>query len=105
MIPSRREERNAARRTLAYVNRRGYRGEPAPILGILPLTVIDRSAIDALHRMEEQRKAREDRMRNALEILAYSFADETEPTTRYPRFVRATAREGLGRDEPTNQGG
>jgi hypothetical protein len=62
------------------------------------MTVIDRSAIDALHRMEQARKAREDRMRNALEILAYSFADDEEGSTRYPRFVRATAREGLGRE-------
>jgi hypothetical protein len=60
--------------------------------------VIQQSAIEALHRIEEQRKAREDRMRNALEILAYSFADDEEGSTRYPRFVRATAREGLGRE-------
>jgi hypothetical protein len=53
-----------------------------------------------LRRSEAQRKAREDRMRNALEILA-----EYDPAKQVlwgdiRRFVRATAREGLGR-EPT----
>jgi hypothetical protein len=62
------------------------------------MTVIDRSAIDALHRMEEARKAREDQMRNALEILAYSYADPLKPEGGFSRFVRATAREGLGRE-------
>jgi hypothetical protein len=62
------------------------------------MTVIDRSAIDALHRMEEARKAREDRMRNALEILS-----EVEPLDVYnapqlSRFVQRLAREGLGRE-------
>jgi hypothetical protein len=69
------------------------------------MNVIDRSAIDALHRMEQVRKAREDKMRNALEILAYAFADDEETLTRYPRFVRAVAREGLGRDLPTETEG
>jgi hypothetical protein len=69
------------------------------------LNIIDRSAIDALQRMDEVRKAREDRMRNALEILSvygYGGSDADVANTRY---VRAVAREGLGRDEPTNQGG
>jgi hypothetical protein len=62
------------------------------------LNIIDRSAIDALHRMEEQRKAREDRMRNALEILAEAHWTKEPNEHLFARFVRATAREGLGRD-------
>jgi hypothetical protein len=69
------------------------------------LTVIDRSAIDALHRIEDARKAREDRMRNALEILARKHHDDWPTLRVFRQFVRATAREGLGRDEPTNQEG
>jgi hypothetical protein len=69
------------------------------------LNIIDRSAIDALQRMDEVRKAREDRMRNALEILADVVGEGDADVRSIARFVRATAREGLGRDEPTNQGG
>jgi hypothetical protein len=60
--------------------------------------VIDRSAIDALHRIEAERKAREDRMRNALEIIAYGKQWENVQPSTFQRFARATAREGLGRE-------
>jgi hypothetical protein len=53
---------------------------------------------EAMRCMEEQRKAREDRMRNALEILAYTHAETPEAKDGLARFVRATAREGLGRE-------
>jgi hypothetical protein len=62
------------------------------------LNIIDRSAIDALQRMDEVRKAREDRMRNALEILATDPRPANVEPALYARFVRATAREGLGRE-------
>jgi hypothetical protein len=69
------------------------------------MIAVNSSAVDALRRQEQERKAREDKMRNALEILAYAFADDEETLTRYPRFVRAVAREGLGRDLPTETEG
>jgi hypothetical protein len=62
------------------------------------MTVIDRSAIDALHRIEAERKAREDRMRNALEILASIVPEGALGVEKSLRFVRAVAREGLGRE-------
>lgn len=62
------------------------------------MNAIDRSAIEALRRMEQVRQAREDRMRNALEILAHAGSGTTEGQTQLVRFVRATAREGLGRE-------
>jgi hypothetical protein len=65
------------------------------------MIAVNSSAVDALRRQEQERKAREDKMRNALEILAYTFASDEETLTRYPRFVRATAREGLGRETET----
>jgi hypothetical protein len=56
------------------------------------------AGVAALERIEEARKAREDRMRNALEILGdvSPMRDATRDT--FARFVRATAREGLGRE-------
>jgi hypothetical protein len=56
------------------------------------------SAVDALRRQEQVRKAREDRMRNALEILAASDLGLSYERRMFVRFVRATAREGLGRE-------
>jgi hypothetical protein len=56
------------------------------------------SAVDALRRQDEERRAREDRMRNALEILASPDAHDSFPHKTFARFVRATAREGLGRE-------
>jgi hypothetical protein len=69
------------------------------------LNVLDRSAIEALHRMEQVRKAREDRMRNALDVLAVALPNPGTSFKQWTRFVQRTAREGLGRDEPTNRGG
>jgi uncharacterized protein with PIN domain len=62
------------------------------------MIVVDSSAVDALRRQEEARKAREDRMRNALEILAGPLPLANEANLLLRRFVRATAREGLGRE-------
>jgi hypothetical protein len=56
------------------------------------------AGVEALRRIEEQRSAREARMRNALGILANVHADKTEEWKTFARFVRATAREGLGRE-------
>jgi uncharacterized protein YqeY len=55
----------------------------------------------ALNQQEIERRAREARMQNALEILAYGKHErETSPQV-FARFVRATAREGLGREAQT----
>jgi hypothetical protein len=54
--------------------------------------------VDALKRIEAQRQAREDRMRNALEILAVVHPREYSTAPQLSVFVRATAREGLGRE-------
>jgi hypothetical protein len=62
------------------------------------LNIIDRSAIDALRRMDEVRKAREDRMRNALEILAGDDWVRNPIESLHWRFVQRVAREGLGRE-------
>jgi hypothetical protein len=62
------------------------------------MIVVDSSAVDALRRQEEARKAREDRMRNALEILAEPVPKELGDVLRFPAFVRRVAREGLGRE-------
>jgi hypothetical protein len=62
------------------------------------VNVIHPSAIDALHRMDEVRKAREDRMRNALEILSELVVGHYENSPRLGRYVRRVAREGLGRE-------
>jgi flagellar biosynthesis/type III secretory pathway M-ring protein FliF/YscJ len=56
-------------------------------------------SVEALRAQEAARKAREDRMRNALEILASQNPETTADVLRFPRFVRATAREGLGRED------
>jgi hypothetical protein len=56
------------------------------------------SAVAALARQEEARKAREDQMRNALEILARTSADDYNTAGQLARFARAIAREGLGRE-------
>jgi hypothetical protein len=56
------------------------------------------AGVAALERIEEARKAREDRMRNALEILTEERPKDLEGWVSYARFVRATAREGLGRE-------
>jgi hypothetical protein len=55
-------------------------------------------SVEALRAQEAARKAREDRMRNALEILARVVSIEELDERTFPRFVRATAREGLGRE-------
>jgi hypothetical protein len=62
------------------------------------MIVVDSSAVDALRQQEEARKAREDRMRNALEILSHAGDIETKRYGQFARFVRATAREGLRRE-------
>jgi hypothetical protein len=54
--------------------------------------------VEALKRIEAQRQAREDRMRNALEILADTKPHPFTERGGFLRFVRATAREGLGRE-------
>jgi hypothetical protein len=54
--------------------------------------------VEALKRIEAQRQAREDRMRNALEILADVSFDPQVSARQRDFFVRATAREGLGRE-------
>jgi hypothetical protein len=54
--------------------------------------------VEALRRIEKQRQAREDRMRNALEILAVVHPREYATAPQLSVFVRATAREGLGRE-------
>jgi hypothetical protein len=59
------------------------------------------SAVAALHRQEQERKAREDRMRNALEILAGKLPSYALGRGDLELFVRATAREGLGRETET----
>jgi hypothetical protein len=63
------------------------------------MIVVDSSAVDALRRQEEARKAREDRMRNALEILADVGTMRDASPRAFAQYVRATAREGLGRDD------
>jgi MarR-like DNA-binding transcriptional regulator SgrR of sgrS sRNA len=55
-------------------------------------------SVEALRAQEAARKAREDRMRNALEILARLDVMSVTPIAQLTRFVRATAREGLGRE-------
>jgi hypothetical protein len=62
------------------------------------MIVVDSSAVDALRRQEEERAAREDRMRNALEILTARDHLDHDGWRSYATFVRATAREGLGRE-------
>lgn len=54
--------------------------------------------VEALRRIEDQRQAREDRMRNALEILEGSWFPPFTEVEPMRRFVRRTAREGLGRE-------
>jgi hypothetical protein len=53
---------------------------------------------EVLRQIEEQRQAREARMRNALEILADVSALGAPSVERLSMFVRATARGGLGRE-------
>jgi hypothetical protein len=57
------------------------------------------AGVAALEHIEEARKAREDRMRNALEILADVQIYGYDDPKGVARFVRATAREGLGRGD------
>jgi MarR-like DNA-binding transcriptional regulator SgrR of sgrS sRNA len=55
-------------------------------------------SVEALRAQETARKAREDRMRNALEILADArWVPHEKPTVLASR-VRRVAREGLGRE-------
>jgi hypothetical protein len=56
------------------------------------------AGVAALERIEEARKAREDRMRNALEALLTQKPGRYDSASTFARFVRATAREGLGRE-------
>jgi hypothetical protein len=56
------------------------------------------AGVEALRRIEEQRSAREAQMRNALEILSKDNSASFAGRPGYERFVRATAREGLGRE-------
>jgi hypothetical protein len=69
------------------------------------MIAVHSSAVDALRRQEVERKAREDRMRNALEILAQLDRTATPELRQVSQYVRLTAREGLGRDEPTETEG
>jgi uncharacterized protein with PIN domain len=65
------------------------------------MIVVDSSAVAALRRQEEERAAREARMRNALEILeAVASWSETAPFN-VQQWVRRVAREGLGRETET----
>jgi hypothetical protein len=66
---------------------------PAPNVS---LTFSD--GVAALERIEEARKAREDRMRNALEILEGAIPPPLASAPTWQRFVTRTAREGLGRE-------
>jgi hypothetical protein len=52
----------------------------------------------ALNQQEIERRAREARMQNALEILANTSPHPFKERGGFWRFVRATAREGLGRE-------
>jgi hypothetical protein len=56
------------------------------------------SAVTAIFKHDEDRKAREERMRNALEILAAFSLRDNFTSRGVTEFVRATAREGLGRE-------
>jgi hypothetical protein len=56
------------------------------------------AGVEALRRIEEQRQAREDRMRNALEILANPSWPAGDTLRSFRVYVQATAREGLGRE-------
>lgn len=53
---------------------------------------------DALRALELQRAEREARMLNALEILCWFDPSEHRTSRAAGQFVRATAREGLGRE-------
>jgi hypothetical protein len=57
------------------------------------------AGVAALERIEEARKAREERMRNALEILSDPWPSGGPTEIAYRRFVRATARGGLGDED------
>jgi hypothetical protein len=65
------------------------------------MIAVHSSAVEALARQEEARKAREARMRNALEILAGAQWESSQWGRPFGQFVRATAREGLGRETET----
>jgi hypothetical protein len=67
------------------------------------MIAVHSSAVEALARQEEARKAREDRMRNALEILQRVYGVDYETARALGTFVRATAREGLGRETETKE--
>jgi hypothetical protein len=60
------------------------------------MIAVHSSAVAALARQEQERKAREDRMRNALEILAYVEKPRSMTERGFRLFLRRTAREGLG---------
>lgn len=56
------------------------------------------SQVDALRAQDAERSAREERMRNALEVLARPRSLHLHTVLTLDTFVRATACEGLGRD-------
>jgi hypothetical protein len=50
-------------------------------------------------RRNKLRCEREERMRNALDMLAYSDTRDFRSPRAYAMFVRAAARDGLGHDK------
>jgi hypothetical protein len=62
------------------------------------MIAVTSEAVTALHRQEEARKAREDRMRNALEILESRDSWSATAPFNVQQWVRRVAREGLGRE-------
>jgi hypothetical protein len=56
------------------------------------------SQVGALNQQEIERRAREARMQNALEILSDVLPNGDATEMAFWRFVRRTAREGLGRE-------
>jgi hypothetical protein len=52
----------------------------------------------ALNQQDLERRAREAKMQNALEIIEYHSHLYDGSNLQFARFVRRTAREGLGRE-------
>jgi hypothetical protein len=53
---------------------------------------------EALNQQDVERRAREAKMRNALEIIADARVTIPTDLDRFPDFARRVAREGLGRE-------
>jgi hypothetical protein len=62
------------------------------------MIVLTAEAVAVLHRQQERQAAREDRMRNALEILSTYVPHHEASPRAIGLFVNGLAREGLGRE-------